>query len=228
MIKKILILVSLVLMFMDGCAKSAVPVTPNTVQKPPVPVQSQTPPPAKAPPPGKTSPPASHPGPDSQNNNVQTYENTEYHFRFEYPSEFQLISPTYAFLNHGIVQIQIPSSTFPGTNFVDAAFTVSVQNTASEQECLDIHIPDESNGFYDTADVNGNTFYETDGLGAGTGNLYSTRTYRIFRNAVCLEINETLHTSRLGNYAPGTVTEIDANQVWTKLDAILATFEFID
>jgi hypothetical protein len=86
--------------------------------------------------------------------------------------------------------------------------------------------PDGGNGFKDTVTINGVKFYWTNGTGAGAGNLYDSKIYRNFTSPNCLEFSVTIYTSNIGNYPPGTVTEVDKAPIWKKLDDILKTVKF--
>ena len=162
--------------------------------------------------------------PAEETENLQTYTDATYHFQFKYSSDFNVVTPNYALLSQKINQVQLPSSTFPKTNFGDGGFAVSVQTVTSEQECLSANMPEGSTGFNDTQTINGVIFHKTTGMGAGAGNFYESKTYRTLRNSMCYEISETIHTSNIANYDPGTVSEVDKNAVWTKLDEVLSTF----
>jgi|GEM_PF-4806373 len=166
---------------------------------------------------------------DSQstsNGSTQTYNNSAYNFTFDYPTEFSFVDPNYANLDQKIVQIQLASKDYPKTNLGDAAFTVSEATTKTEKECLTLNLPEGSDGFKDTKTINGVNFFTTTGAGAGAGNLYDMKTYRTFVSPTCYELNETIHTAQIGNFDPGTVTEVNKDEIWAKLEGILATFKF--
>jgi hypothetical protein len=157
---------------------------------------------------------------------VLSYQNISYNFRFNYPNDFSFVTPSYANLEDKIVQIQVPKSTYGNTNFGDADFYVSAVYAKSLQDCLKLNLPEGSTGFVDSdkVSINGVSYYKTAGNGAGAGNFYESKTYRTYHNDFCLEIGQTIHTSNIGNYTPGTVTEVDKNPVWQKLDGIMQSF----
>jgi hypothetical protein len=155
------------------------------------------------------------------------YKNDSYKFKFMYPEEFGFVTPNYANLEDKIVQIQLPRSSYPQTNFGDAGVYVSAVYAKSLQDCLKLNLPEGSTGFgSDKVDINGADFYQTVGNGAGAGNFYESKIYRTYHNDFCVELGETLHTSNIGNYTPGTVTEVDKDAVWQKLDLVLKSFSF--
>jgi hypothetical protein len=165
---------------------------------------------------------------NSGNNNqpaLQTYKYAPYNFEFQYSSDFAFTEPAYAKLTDKVTQLQFQSG-YPNTNFVDAAFSVSAESSPSLQECFLAGQFASENGFNQTKNINGTTWNLATTAEAAAGNLYESRVYRTFRNNLCFELNETIHTGNIGNYPEGSVTEVDKNQVWSKLDQILNTFKF--
>lgn len=157
---------------------------------------------------------------------TQSYKNSEYNFQFDYPATYASIDANYGNLENKIAQVQISSTAYPKTNFGDAAFTVSEATAKSLDECLTMNEPEGGAVFKASTTINGVTFYTTTGNGAGAGNYYETKNYRTLASSECFEIVETIHTSNIANYDPGTVTEIDKTPIWTELDNILSTFNF--
>ncbi len=167
---------------------------------------------------------------DNQNtsapSNFQTYKNSQYGFEFNYPNDFSFTDPTYANLKDKIVQVQIGKEGYPKTNFGDAAFSVSAEYAKDLTSCLKIEAPENGDGFKSTKIINGKTFYVTSSTGAGAGNLYESKVYRTYNGTnLCIELNETVHTSNIGNYDPGTVTEIDKGPIWQRLEGISDSFK---
>ena len=68
----------------------------------------------------------------------------------------------------------------------------------------------------------------TNSSGAGAGNFYESKVYRTIKNTggICIEISETIHTSNIGNYTPGTVTQVKQSDVQATLDPIVQSFKF--
>lgn len=158
---------------------------------------------------------------------MQTYKNGTYNFEFQYPADMIFVTPIYPSLEDKIVQISIKQSAYPKTNFGDAAFSVSAQYADNLQDCLKLNAPENADRFSTKVTINGIDFYMSQGTGAGAGNYYESRVYRTLSSGhMCVELNETLHTSNIYNYPPNTVTEVDKNAVWARLDQILDTFKF--
>lgn len=156
---------------------------------------------------------------------TQTYQNQSLGFTFKYPVELKETNFPYNNLTNKVIQVGLNKDTYPKTNFNDAAFTVSYQTAKDLAQCL-AFVRNESGTFKNTEVINGKTFYTLSGTGAGAGNLYEDRTYRTFKDGECFELMETIHTSNIGNYPAGTVTEINKNPIWDKLDQTLKSFQF--
>lgn len=161
-----------------------------------------------------------------QQKDTQTYQNATYNFRFDYPTEFKFVDPTYGRLKDQVVQIILGKQNYTGTNFSDAAFTVSRSNVQNKNECLSTANLESGSGFTETETINGVTFYKAETRGAATGNLYDSRLYRTYQNNVCFELAETIHTTNVGNYPPGTVTEVNKDPIWNNLHTITSSFKF--
>ncbi len=72
--------------------------------------------------------------------------------------------------------------------------------------------------------VNGFTFVHSTSSGVGAGNIYEQEIYRTNYNNVCYEVIYYLHSSNIGNYPPGAVTEFDRNAIIQKLYGVFSTF----
>ncbi len=171
------------------------------------------------------STPLPSPQPTSE---TQVYTNSTYGFKFSYPKTMKFATPSYASLQDKIVEIQIGKDNYPGTNFGDGTFSVSAQSAKSRAECLALTPPENGDGFKTKTAINGTDFYMTKSTGAGAGNFYESTIYRTVRDigGACIEIMETIHTTNIGNYPEGTVTEVNKTEIQHKLDQILNSFEF--
>jgi len=155
----------------------------------------------------------------------QAYKNDNYGFEFTYPLVLAQATPVYGDLADQIVQVEIPQGTYPGTNFGDAAFAVSAVPATSLASCLQLFPPENGDGFKTKTAIGGIDFYQTNSTGAAAGNIYRSTVYRAFiRNTTCLELSEVIHTSNIGNYPPGAVTEVDTAPIQEQLDAIRESF----
>lgn len=154
-----------------------------------------------------------------------TYKYAPYNFEFSYSNEWGFTQPAYANLDEKIVQIQIPQSAYPDTNFGDAAFSVSVGTATNLSQCLSLNAPN-TEGFKTTQNINGVSFSKAESTEPAAGNIYESHIYRALRNNLCFELQETIHTGNIANYDPGTVSEVNKDAIWTKLDEVLNTFSF--
>lgn len=164
------------------------------------------------------------PNNDQQTSQESIFKYAPYNFEFKYSNDWEFTSPAYATLNEKIVQVQLPQSAYPKTNFGDAAFTVSFGSANSLDACLALNA--NKADFKTTQIINSTMYYKAETSGVGAGNLYESRVYRTFKDSSCFELMETVHTSNIGNYEPGTVTEVNKTEVWQRLDKILNSFKF--
>lgn len=72
--------------------------------------------------------------------------------------------------------------------------------------------------------VNGLTFVHSTSEGAGAGNFYQQEIYRTVWQNTCYEVIYYIHSTNVGNYTPGTVTEFNRDAVMRNLQAVLSMF----
>jgi hypothetical protein len=169
-----------------------------------------------------------------EQNRLKNYQSASWDFSIDYPKRYLLVKPDEAGLTYFTGQqtpdaeILVPSTEFPGTNFNDSYVVVAADpSVKNANDCkkyangaANLKTTDKSQ------DINRNKFDEADFTGAAAGNIYETRLFRIFHGGTCYEISATLHTSNIGNYETGTVTEVDKNAAWDKLMQIINSFKF--
>lgn len=166
--------------------------------------------------------------PIERRSDKETYRNATYGFEFAYPADMAFVTPSYASLQDKIVEITTKSNLYPETNFGDAAFSVSAQYARTLPACLALGHNDPEFG-KEPITINGVNFYLAKTTGAAAGNLYQSTLYRTLAGkATCLELMETVHTTNIGNYEPGTVTEVDQGPIKERLDGILNSFKFTE
>jgi hypothetical protein len=212
--------IALFLILLSGCTTGNQPTPP--IQPPPM----KEPSPRAEPLPSVQPSPASEPSAPLPPLLIQQYKNSDYHFEFIYADDFKLITPHYTNLSKKIVQVELPATAFPNTNFSDAGFAVSAATADSLEKCLSMDPPEGSKGFKDTKTINNIKFYKAEGQGVGAGNIYTTRSYRTLHGPWCFEINEVVHTRNIANFEPGTVTALPENLAWERLEWILSNFKF--
>lgn len=155
---------------------------------------------------------------------LETYTYLPYNFEFKYSDDFVFGSPQYGGLDEKIVELMISGSAYPATNFGDAAFTVSANYPKKPEDCFNPIIQRVSDEGEEV--INGINFTKWTEIGAAAGNHYEERVYRTMHESLCLELRETMHTTNIGNYDPGTVTEIDEKPIWDILEAVASSFRF--
>ncbi len=72
--------------------------------------------------------------------------------------------------------------------------------------------------------VNGYTFVHSTSAGVGAGNIYEQEIYRMVNKNICYEVTYFIHSTNIGNYPPGIVTEFDRNAITQKLYSVFSTF----
>ncbi|GAB4542463.1 MAG: hypothetical protein Fur002_12790 [Anaerolineales bacterium] len=117
------------------------------------------------------------------------------------------------------------ASFYEGTNLGEAyaVFGADAQNASTCEE------PNQTGGAPEMPNgrqtFNGYSFAYSVASGAGAGNLYDQHIYRSAQNSVCYEIIFFIHSSNIGNYAPGAVKEFDAQGLMQKFNIILASLQ---
>ena len=159
---------------------------------------------------------------EEREDSMSVYQNSQYGFEISYDKNYSLDPSGNAanfFKNPGqtVVSISIPSAFYPDTNFGSARATVAVQADSSQPACE--RAPD-------TKTINGVVFHESAITGAAAGTRYDTKLYRVFENDDCYEISLTAGIANIGNFEPGAMQEVDADDVWQRLTVIAETFKF--
>jgi hypothetical protein len=158
---------------------------------------------------------------------LQVYESTQYHFRFEFPEQMEFRTPSFSLLEDKMVEMGISQTEYPNTNFSEAVFSVSSAYVQSPADCFTLNAPENGDGFKTEKRINGVTYYMTESIGVGAGNIYESKVYRtLIKDMTCFELNQTIHTTNVGNYPEGTVTEVNKAEIQSRLDKILNTFKF--
>jgi hypothetical protein len=120
----------------------------------------------------------------------------------------------------------IDSKAYDKTNLGEVyLFLSSASDAQTVATCTD---PNQSGGgpeqVIGNEVVNGYTFVHSTSDGAGAGNYYHQEIYRMVNQSVCYEVIYFIHSTNIGNYPPGTVTEFDNNALMQKLSSVFSTF----
>ena len=123
----------------------------------------------------------------------------------------------------------IDSEAYYNTNLGEVYFLVS--STSDAQIVKTCTEPNQKGGspeqVIDTEGINGYTFIHSRAEGAGAGNLYQQEIYRMVNSNVCYEVIYFIHSTNIGNYPPGTVTEFDRDAILLQLYGVFSTFLII-
>ena len=120
----------------------------------------------------------------------------------------------------------IDSKAYDKTNLSEVyLFVSSASDAQTVSTCTE---PNQSGGgpeqIIGNEIVNGFTFVHSTSEGAGAGNYYEQEIYRMVNKNVCYEVIYFTHSTNIGNYPPGTVTEFDSDAITKKLYGVFSTF----
>ena len=171
-----------------------------------------------------------------------TYSDANSGVSFLYPRKFSLVSGDKAqpqlsavgdvpmnFAQPGgtpVATVTLPSSSYPSTDFEAAFFNVNVNRNVSEQECSHFAFVDTRNADDEPVDAEkvkvGSTEMEmTSEFTANVMKQAETQYYHNYENGACCEYVLGLGTE--GFATEGGIAHVDRNQVFAKLEKILAS-----
>jgi hypothetical protein len=116
-----------------------------------------------------------------------------------------------------LARIEVPKGYYPETDFESAYFTLSLNQDLNAQECQ-AALPTE-NAASGTQTINGVAFRWAETDSGGHGSAAKVRNYAAFVNDACYELEMGVTTSNEN----GMAREIDPDQVFRRLEAILTT-----
>lgn len=165
----------------------------------------------------------------------QTYRDSNFGFEISYPADFVLseggsqnydVGEFFVGSGQNVVTISFSEDSYLDTNFLDGFLTVSISQNTSEQSCRQAQREGDTQIINLSAfsSINNLAFWRGETSGAAAGTLAKDIIYHVFLNGACYEITENLFEGNIGNYPPGTVTQVNETEVFNKMDAILATF----
>jgi len=171
-----------------------------------------------------------------------TYSDANSGVSFLYPRKSTLISgdkalPQFAdlgdasmnFVQPGgvaVATVELPSGSYPGTDFASAFFNVNVNRSVSEQECAHFAFVDSRNADGEPVDAEkvkiGSTDMEmTSNFSANAIKQAEKQYYHSYENGACYEYVLGLGTE--GFATEGGVEHVNRDEVFAKLKKILAT-----
>lgn len=125
-----------------------------------------------------------------------------------------------------VATVALPSDSYRGTDFASAFFSVNVNRSVSEQECSHFAFVDTSNADGEPVDAEqvklGSTDMEmTSTFSASATTQAEAQYYHRYENGACYEYVLGLGTE--GSATESKVEPVDRDQVFAKLEKILAT-----
>ena len=124
-----------------------------------------------------------------------------------------------------VVSVEMPSSSYPGTDFTSAIFNVNVNRNLSSQECSQFGLADKNDADSDKpakVKLSRTEYDEMEAVGLHGMKQADAKYYHVYENGACYEFALGLGTEGEGT---GTVDQVDREQVFRKLETILATVE---
>lgn len=125
-----------------------------------------------------------------------------------------------------IATVELPGSSYPGTDFASAFFTVNVNRSASERDCahfaaVDSHNVDGSPVNPETVKVGSTDMATTSNFSASAMTQTEAQYYHNYTNGACYEYVLGVGTAGFG--IKDGVTPVNRDEVFAKLEKILAT-----
>ncbi len=155
------------------------------------------------------------------------YENATYGFSLKYPKTFA-VNDAYRYTSLGPgkdisgVSFTIPSSYATGTNLsTDTKISVEVMpaNVGCAAASFLSFAEDKS-----TIEKGGIQFSVASSADAGAGNYYDETVYAAGANGKCYGLRLFVHSTNIGAYPEGTVTEFDRQAIDVIFDTMVSSF----
>ncbi len=125
-----------------------------------------------------------------------------------------------------VATVELPSGSYPGTDFASAFFNVNVNRSVSEQECQHFALVDSHNVNGGSVNAEKVTIGHTDmattsNFSASAMTQSETQYYHSYENGACYEYVLSVGTAGYG--AKDGVEPVNRDQVFAKLEKIMAT-----
>lgn len=171
-----------------------------------------------------------------------TYRDQAYGVSFRYPRKYMLKTGDKAnfdsagsnslamnFAQPGgltLVAVELPKSSYPGTDFASASFQVSVNKTLTSAECSQFALPEPSpadkTAFQPTTvKLGAMELQEVEDITGQEMKQADAKYYHVFENGACYEFALGLATTAADN--PDGITPVDREEVFHRLQKILTT-----
>ena len=155
------------------------------------------------------------------------YTNATLGYMISYPANWT-IDTSYVNSNMGPghdipgVAFTVPASMAAGTNLGDDS-KLSVESLPGPN-CAPSRFVDPAENVH-TVHANGRTYTSATSDDAGAGNRYETDLFVVDGTSPCLAVRYFIHSSAIGNYDPGTVTQFDRARLIAAFNRIRATLK---
>lgn len=171
-----------------------------------------------------------------------TYKNDTYGVSFQYPRRYALKTGDEAivdwfgaqpvgmnFVQPGgvsVAAVELPRGSFPGTDYRDAFFAVSVNRHLSEAQCSQFSMVEEQESDDEslapqTLIVGGKEFSATNTFDGKTAEQSYARYYHRFENGTCYEVALGVQTAGYG--VVDGLNAVDRDDVFARLEPMLGT-----
>jgi hypothetical protein len=121
------------------------------------------------------------------------------------------------------VAVELPKSSYPGTDLSSAFFRVNVNKSLTAEECGQFSLlqpmPSDKDGVQPSHDLGGMTLQEVKDI--TTVKQADTKYYHVFQNGACYEF--ALGLSTQGDVSEDGVKPVDREDVFRRLEKILAS-----
>jgi hypothetical protein len=170
------------------------------------------------------------------------YKNDVYGVSFQYPRRYALKTGDEAIIDWfgsqpvgmnfvdgsgvSVAAVELPRGLYPGTDYRDAFFTVSVNRNLSEAQCSQFAVVDRSDSDEEpvapaTVNFGGQVYSQTSAFDGKAFEQAYGRYYHVYNNGACYEMALGLETAGYG--AVEGITPVDRDEVFHKLEGMLAS-----
>jgi hypothetical protein len=148
-------------------------------------------------------------------------------YSIAYPPGWRL-DPHYTYAGFGPdhpiegVAFEIPAAMADGTNLSNYLTNVSVESMPGGGPCDAAHYLADPQNLH-TLVEDGRRWSVAQSADAGAGNRYDIRVFVLEGRRPCLAVRYFIHSTGIGNYAPGAVRRFDLHALLARFDAVRRT-----
>jgi hypothetical protein len=170
------------------------------------------------------------------------YKNDTYGVLFQYPRRYALKTGDEAIVDWfgsepvgmnfvdgsgiSVAAVELPRGLYPGTDYRDAFFTVSVNRNLSDTQCSQFAVVDSNDSDEEpiaptTVNFGGKVYSQTSAFDGKAFEQAYGRYYHVYNNGACYEMALGLETAGYG--AVDGITPVDRDEVFHKLEGMLSS-----